>query len=62
MRNLKISEKLIIGIIGQIVLIGLLLFFSFSTNHRLDDIVSQRNENINNVKTLRQVSKLATAV
>jgi len=60
MRNVKISVKLIIGIIGQIALIGLLLYFNFSMNHKLDHISLQRNTTIKNVNTLRNLSKLAT--
>ncbi len=58
MKNLKIKDKLLIGILGQVTFIGLLLFFIFSLNNKLDSITLQRTENIKEVNMLRELSFL----
>ena len=60
MRNFTISGKLITGVIGQIVLIGLMLFFIFSINNKLDNIVSKKTESIKEFNSLRKLSNLVT--
>ena len=58
MRNLKISEKLMIGIIGQLVLIALMVFFIFSLNNSLSKMTTQRNKLSQETNLLRGLSNL----
>ncbi|MBI9054395.1 MAG: methyl-accepting chemotaxis protein [Bacteroidales bacterium] len=60
MRNIKISNKLIIGIIGQLVVIALMIYFIFSLNINLDTMVVQKTENLKEHNTLRTMSNLFT--
>ena len=60
MNTLKIKTKLAIGAYGQIVIIGLLLVFIITTSKNLNRIVHHRNETIESVNILRNLSKLAT--
>ena len=56
MKNLKITQKLLIGIVGQAILICLLLLFIFSFNNKLDSITLQKTENIKEVNMIRRLS------
>jgi len=58
MRNIKISKKLTIGIIGQVVLIALMVYFVFSLNSNMDTMVGQKTENLKEHNELRAMSNL----
>jgi len=58
MKNLKISQKLMIGIIGQLGLIALMIFFIFSVNRKLDKMVAQKSETSTEMNLLRSMSNL----
>jgi len=60
MRNIKISKKLTIGIIGQVVLIALMVYFVFSLNNNMDTMVEQKAESLKENNTLRAMSNLFT--
>lgn len=58
MGNVKISNKLIIGIVGQLVVIGLMIFFIFSLKSNLNKMVVQKTDNLIEHNTLRNMSNL----
>lgn len=58
MKTLKIKDKLFIGVIGQLLLVVLLLFFIFNFNSRLNEMTEHRAENIQEANMFRQVSSL----
>jgi methyl-accepting chemotaxis protein len=60
MKTLKISQKLLLGILGQIVLIALLVFFIFSINRSLESVSTDTIDGtmqIEQIKTITISSK-----
>ncbi|MBN1182708.1 MAG: methyl-accepting chemotaxis protein [Bacteroidales bacterium] len=60
MKNLKISQKLILGIAGQLVFIALLVFFVFNLNGKLTSVSEgtiKKTEQIDKIKELTALSK-----
>ncbi len=58
MKNLKIKFKLLLGTLGQLLLIVLLLLFMFSFNNKLKHITQERTRNIQESNMFRQVAVL----
>ncbi len=60
MKNLKISQKLLLGGLGQLVFIGLLVFFIFNLNSKLSNVAEstiKKTEQIDHIKNLTVLSK-----
>ena len=60
MKTLKIKDKLLVGIFGQVLLICLLVYFAFNLNFRLDTITQQRTEYATEVNDLKGITFLFT--
>ncbi len=58
MKNLKIKFKLLIGVAGQIILVGLLVFFIVSLNSKLNDVKTQRIQSIQEGSELWSITLL----
>jgi methyl-accepting chemotaxis protein len=58
MKTLKIKDKLLVGIFGQVLLIALLGYFAFNLNFRLDTITQQRTEYAHEVNDIKEITFL----
>ncbi|MBK3519672.1 methyl-accepting chemotaxis protein [Carboxylicivirga marina] len=53
--NLKITQKLLLGVVGQLVFIGLLLTFALVFNSKLSTILDDTNEGMENLNDLGEL-------
>ncbi len=58
MRNLKISEKLLVGIIGQLLLGVLIVYFFFNLSNTMQNVTEQRVQSIEQATKLRKLTFL----
>ena len=49
MKNLKIKDKLLIGMLGQVLFGVLIIYFFFNLNYSLDNVTKVRIENTEDV-------------
>ncbi|WP_430816907.1 methyl-accepting chemotaxis protein [Carboxylicivirga sp. RSCT41] len=54
--NLKITQKLLLGIAGQVVFIGLLIIFALMFNSRLSSILDGTNDGLDNLNEMGQLN------
>lgn len=58
MKEIKIKDKLLLGILGQVVLIALLVYFIFNLNFKLNNITKQSTEYAKEANALKEVTFL----
>lgn len=58
MKTIKIKDKLLIGIIGQINFIALLVYFIFSINLKLNKVTEHKVQSTNEVNSIKELTFL----
>lgn len=56
MKKITIKQRLLIGIFGQLVFIGLLVYFIFSLNFRLKQVVSHKLETTGEINAVKDLT------